>query len=116
MSNTPADVANEALLACGYDFVIGDLQEGTRPAQMLLQKYGQCLRQLTRAANWNFCRRQAPLLSLADATGTTQNVGTNVIPPWTYEYAYPIDAARIRFVPATSGSLKIGRASCRERV
>ena len=103
MSNLPADVANEALLACGFDFVIGDLTEGARPAQMLLQKYGQCLRQLTRAANWNFCRKQTPLLLLADATGQTLNVGTNVTPPWVYQYAYPIDAARVRFVPWNQG-------------
>jgi hypothetical protein len=105
VSNLPADVANEALLACGYDFVIGDLQEGTRPAQILLQKYGQCLRQLLRAANWNFCRKQTPLELLADATGQTLNVGQNVMRPWLYAYAYPIDAARVRFIPANPGNL-----------
>ena len=97
--NLPQDVANEALIATGVDFVIGDLQEGTRPAQILLQKYSQCLRQLLRAAHWNFSRKTAPLLLLADATGQTPNTPTNVIAPWTYSYALPIDCMKARWVP-----------------
>ncbi len=97
--NFPQDVANEALVACGFNFVIGNLQEGTRPAQILLQKYGQCLRQLLRSAHWNFARLQTPMTLLADATGQTPNVPTNTIAPWVYEYAIPIDCMKARFVP-----------------
>lgn len=99
---TPADICNQALDAIGRgaDIVIGDIEEGTREAKVLLRAYGQCLRQLLRTANWDFARKTAPLVLLADATGATQNVG-NIIsaPGWTYEYAYPIDCMRVRFVP-----------------
>lgn len=98
--NLPADVANQALDAAGIDFTIGDMEEGTRPAQVLLRAYGQNLRQLLRAANWNWARKQMPLVLLADATGQTPNVGSQVpMGEFIYEYSYPIDAAKIRFIP-----------------
>jgi hypothetical protein len=37
---------------------------------------------------------------LADASGNTPGVGTIVPFPWLYEYAYPIDCAKARFIPA----------------
>jgi len=99
MSNTPTDIANQALDAIGYPNAIGDLEEGTRPAQVLLRAYGQCLRQLLRCAHWDFARKTAPLTLLADATGNTEAVGTLVPVPWIYEYAYPTDCAKARFIP-----------------
>lgn len=97
--NLPQDIANQALDAAGVEFTIGDLEEGTRPAQVLLRAYGQCLRQLLRGANWNFARKQAPLTLLADASGQTPTVGNQVVSPWLYEYALPTDALKVRFVP-----------------
>lgn len=97
--NTPEDIANQALDAAAIDLVIGDMQEGTRQAQVVLRAYSQCLRQLLRAAHWDFARRQAPLVLLADATGQTPDVPTIVPAPWAYEYAYPIDCMKARFVP-----------------
>ena len=39
---------------------------------------------------------------VADATGQTPDVGTQVIAPWTYEYEYPIDCVKARFLPWNS--------------
>jgi hypothetical protein len=101
VANLPTDIANQALDAIGVEFTLGDIEEGTRPAQVLLRAYWQCLRQLLRAAHWDFARKQAPLSLLADATGNTPNVGTIVSAAgWTYEYQYPIDCMKARFVPA----------------
>lgn len=105
MSSLPADIANQALDAAGLNSTIGDLQEGSDSAQVLLRAYSQCLRQLLRAVHWNFARQQSPLLLLADATGQTPNVGTNVIAPWVYEYAYPINCVKARFVPWSPAGL-----------
>lgn len=99
MSGTPADVANQALDASGIDFSIGDLTEGTKPAQVLLRAYSQCLRQMLRAANWDFARTQMPLVLLGDATGNTVGVGTHVQEPFIYCYRYPIDCMKLRFIP-----------------
>ena len=97
--NLPEDLANRVLDAIGSEIVIGDMQEGTREAQVLLRSYGECLRQLLRAARWNFARKDAPLVLLADSSGQTPNVGTKVPQPWIYEYEYPIDCMKARFVP-----------------
>lgn len=99
MANTPTDVAQQSLDAIGSPVTIGDLEDGTRESQVLLRAYWQCLRQLLRAAHWNFARKQTPLVLLADATGQTPNVGTVVPAPWYYEYEYPIDCMKMRFVP-----------------
>jgi hypothetical protein len=95
----PADVANQALDAAGVDHTIGDLEEGTRPAQVILRAYPQVMRQLLRSAHWDWARKTAPLVLLGDATGQTPNVGTTVPIPWTYCYAYPIDCMKVRFIP-----------------
>lgn len=103
MSQLPADIGNLALDAAGVDFTIGDLEEGTKPAQVLLRAYGNCLRQLLRAAHWQFARAQLPLTLLGDATGQTANVGTLVQVPWTYCYLYPSDCMKLRFIPWNYG-------------
>lgn len=44
-------------------------------------------------------RQVAPLTMLGDASGQTPNVGTSVIAPWAYEYAYPSNCMKARFIP-----------------
>ena len=97
--NLPSDVAQEAIDASGTDYLLGDIEDGSRPAQLLLRKYQQCLQQLLRGCQWDFARRTAPLFLLADATGNTPNVGTLVPVPWVYEYALPNDCCKVRFIP-----------------
>jgi hypothetical protein len=98
--NLPTDIANQSLDACGLDFTLGDIEDGTRPAQVTLRHYNQCLRQLLRAAHWDMARKQVPLVLLADATGNTPNVGTIVADSaFLYQYQYPIDCMKVRFVP-----------------
>jgi hypothetical protein len=100
----PADVANQALDAAGIDYTIGDLEEGTRPAQVTLRAYGICLRQLLRACHWDFARVELPLTLLADASGQTANVGTIVPGGWGYLYLYPADCMKLRFIPWNDGN------------
>lgn len=99
-SLTPTGIANQAIDAIGWPNILGDIESGEAPAPIVLRAYGECLRQLLRAANWDFCRKQAPLTLLADASGNTPNVGTLVPQGFLYEYVYPTDAAKIRFIPA----------------
>lgn len=94
-----ADVMNQALRSIMWSEMVGDPQEGTYQAQVCLQFYGQCRQQLLRAAHWNFARKEGPMLLLADRTGQTPDVGTIVPGGWVYEYAYPHDALKARFVP-----------------
>ena len=103
MSWLPADVANQALDQSGVDFTLGDLEEGSKPAQVVLRQYGICLRQLLRAAHWQFARAQLPLTLLADASGQTPNVGSLVPIPWNFSYRYPDDCMLLRFIPWNYG-------------
>jgi hypothetical protein len=100
MANLPTDIANQALDAIAADFVLGDIEEGTKQADLLLRAYRQNLMQLLRAAHWDFARKTVPLVLLADSTGNTPNVGT-LVPPgqFVYEYEYPIDCMKARWVP-----------------
>lgn len=54
-----------------------------------------------RAAHWNSARKQAPMTLLRAAIGTPENPsGTLPTPPipWRYEYAWPNDCLKVRFV------------------
>jgi hypothetical protein len=107
----PADLANRALDALGVQATIGDLEEGTREARVLLRQYGPCMRQLFRGAHWAFARRQDQLVLLQDATGYTTQLqiannwpntvgpGTIGMRPWIYEYRWPPDCVAVRFCP-----------------
>ena len=95
----PADIVNRAYDALGTGIIIGSFDDGTTESEAARRIYGPQLRQLLRAANWAFARKRAPIQLLADATGVTPSVGTNVEPPWLYAYAWPIDGVRARWLP-----------------
>ena len=111
MSNLPSAIASQVLDCIGSEYTLGDISEGSREAQVILRAYGQCLRQLLRSANWAFARKESKLELLADATLITPTNGdqvTNVGAPivgnqvpsgYLYEYRYPPDAMKIRFIP-----------------
>ena len=103
MASDPTDMANLALDEIGIPFQLGDIEQGGREANVCNRAYNECLRQLLRAAPWAFARKQTTMQLLADASGATPNVSNVVVGgyanKWCYEYAYPIDCARIRYVP-----------------
>jgi hypothetical protein len=108
MAYEPTDVANQSLDAAGVDYTLGNLEDGSRPAQVTLRAYRTCLRQLLRACHWDFARKTSPLVLLADATTNTPNVGTLVPVPWIYSYAYPIDCVKARYIPWNQASQNPG--------
>ena len=99
-ANTPTDIARQAIDAIAIDYELGDIEQGGRVANVVLRAYSECRSQLLRGAPWDFARKQAPLTLLADGTGGTPNVGS-VVPgnQFVYEYSYPFDCARIRYIP-----------------
>lgn len=111
MSTSPVDLCNRSLDLIGNPVWISDINDGSKESTVALRHYGPAIRQLLRAAHWNFCRKRAPLTLLQDMTGqTTQEqinqgltptvgTGTPNMPPWAYEYAWPIDCVKARFVP-----------------
>ncbi len=100
MVNLPSDIGNQALDAIMWPITLGDIEDGSDEGRIIVRAYRNCLMQLLRAAHWNFARKTAPLTLLADASGNTAGVGTVVPNPWfIYEYAYPEDCAKVRFLP-----------------
>ena len=102
------DIVNRAADMSGCsDQTIGDIQQGTTLARIALRHYMPCLEQLHRAAYWNFTRKQAPMellgampgLGPPAPAGEQPLYGSRVIPPWCFEYAWPIDCIAARFVP-----------------
>jgi hypothetical protein len=100
-ANLPQDIGNQVIDAIGWQHDLGDLQEGSTEAKIILRSYSQCLRQLLRAAHWDFARKEAPLVLQADATGQTPGVGTIVPGAFAYSYQYPADCMKVRFIPWT---------------
>lgn len=99
----PEDIVNRALDALpGVRKTIGSMEsDGTLESEAARRIYGQVLRQLLRAANWDWARKRAPLMLLGDATGQSPGVTQYVEYPWIYAYAWPFDAVRARWLPWT---------------
>jgi len=99
VANLPADIINQALDAIGCEATIGELEEGTREAQVALRAYSQCIQQLLRAAHWDFARKEVPLIMAGDRTRQTPFMSELVPAPWAFSYLYPTDCLKVRFVP-----------------
>lgn len=101
---SPVDVANVSLDNIGARFSITSLNPPQPPpnAIVVARQYQIRIDALSRAAHWNCLRTQATLTLLKAAQGTPENPsGTTLsIPPvpWTYEYLYPPDCLKARFL------------------
>src|SRR5690349_17234784 len=92
------DVVNQALDEVGAP-EIPELYDGSKEARVALRHYGPTIRALLRSAHWNFARKMAPLDLAKDASNADGTVPTDVPQPWLYEYLYPQDCVKARFVP-----------------
>jgi hypothetical protein len=102
---SPTDLANRALMAAGANYRIGAIDGGGKVEEMVRDVYVPARQELLRAAHWNFARKQVDMAMIADARGEFPNImgqiETRVIRPWRFEYQYPIDCLKVRFVPQT---------------
>lgn len=96
------DLCNRALDILGVSNMIGDLQEGTTEAKVAVRNYVPVMQEVFRAVHWNCLRRRATLTLLQDASGqSAAPVGTGTVNMggWVYEYAWPSDCMKARYVP-----------------
>lgn len=98
-----ADVVNLALVRMGYPNVIGSIYEGSKAANAALAVYGQTRDEVMRGFEFGFTERSEVLTLLKQAPDTgyvPPATWSNLYPPvpYQYEYAYPLDAIRIRTV------------------
>jgi len=98
----PENIINQALISLGIPRRLGQLREGSDQAETMLEVYAPSMEELSRAALWNFSRRQVALTLLQDASRNSQppvGTGTPGMGLWLYEYAWPIDCLKARYVP-----------------
>jgi hypothetical protein len=97
----PVDVVNIALQEIGSQASISSFNDGSAEAVAAGILYQPKIDALHRAAHWNCARYQVALTLLKAAAGTTENAdGSGPVPPlpWLYEYAYPADCLKARFI------------------
>ena len=98
----PSEIVNRAMDALGCGIAIGSLDDGTPVTETARRTYGPMLRQLLRAAQWNFARVEGALQLLGSATGqdpSGQPISALVDPPWQFAYAWPVDGVAAIWVP-----------------
>lgn len=106
----PTEIANRALVAIAARATITDFVMEQSPEAKLMRTLFEPTRDaLLRAANWNFATKTAYLSLLRSAPGTPENPDNSATtwdpatmppPPWLYEYLYPSDCIRMRYIPA----------------
>lgn len=98
---SPVDIANLALAEGATRTLINGFPpiDNTPAAVSANLFYSPKTKSLLRGANWNFCRRQANLTLLRRAVNADGTVSTDPpSQPFQYEYLYPSDALKIRFI------------------
>lgn len=102
-----ANIGNQALISLGHPRVLGSLRDGSKEANAILEVYAPSVEEISRAAHWNALRRQANLTLLNYQNGATYPAagsGTPGMGQWIYEYAWPIDCMKARYVPYNNGA------------
>jgi hypothetical protein len=106
---SPTDLVNIALDQIGAEATVTNISPpappGSRAAEVAARNYQTQVDATFRSAHWNCARLQATLTLLRAAQGTPENPNGTTLPlpplPYLYEYAYPSDALKIRFVIPT---------------
>lgn len=98
-TNSAVHVVNQALDAIGAK-TISEMRDGSKEANVALRHYGPRMRDLLRATHWNFARKDFRMALAKDRNNTDGTVPTDVPRPWRYEYLYPQDCIKVRWVPS----------------
>lgn len=103
---TTVDIVNQALQAFGSRTTVQSLTENSNEAIQANLILTRTRDALIRMAPWNCVTKYANLTYVSSQAGTPENPnqGPNVwVPglpaiPWTYEYQYPVDCCRFRYI------------------
>lgn len=89
------DICNMALSDCAARATITDLNDGSPAANACKLWYDRMRRSLLRTAHWGFARTQNSMSQIGDL------VPDNTSPyPWLWQYLYPADCIRFRYILA----------------
>lgn len=97
----PVDVCNLGLAEIGNRIQIASFNDGTAASKTAALFYTPKMQMLSRSANWDSFRAQIPL-TLLKATVVNGQLSNYPPPqPWAYEYAWPSDCLKARFIQPT---------------
>jgi hypothetical protein len=99
MAESDVSICNKALGHVGTRSTIASLAEKSNEAIQCALYYESTRDSILRAEHWNFAGFQQPLTMLA-------SLATSPIPPspWQFEYAYPSDCLKCRYILPIMGS------------
>jgi hypothetical protein len=107
---SPADLANLALVRMGYKLRVGSLYDGSAAAKKILDVYAQTRDELLRNLEPPFSQRNVAANLLKQAPAIIGGFGyippavwnpvTNPPLPWLFSYTYPADALKVRAIKA----------------
>lgn len=102
IAGSPTSLCQQSLLMIGARTSITSVfpSDGSTEANTCNILYAPVITNLLRSAHWAFARKQiaATQLKALYVNGVLQT-GTNAPPtPWFYEYAYPADCLKVRFI------------------
>lgn len=88
MANSMINIVNMSLDAIGYSKHISEFYEGSPAARVALEVFAQTRDELIQSGDWTFAFAEVNL-----------NLnGQLPVSPWAYEYSYPPDCVRIRYI------------------
>lgn len=105
---SPCDVVNEALDQIGARATVSSFSDPSPAAQAASRVYTPKVQMILRAANWNCARKQ---VFLTELKSLYINGALSVNPPpqpFLFEYLYPSDCLKVRFVPQVLGNQATG--------
>lgn len=86
------DICNRALGAIGARATISSLNDPVQAAIQCKLNYAAMRKMLLRSAHWGFARRQVALAQIGSLSAGTAPY------PWLYEYSYPSDCLKVRYL------------------
>lgn len=104
MAATDVSITNRSLLSIGARAQVSSINpsDGSTEGDAAATLFVPTFEALARSANWNCLRQQITLSLLAAAQGTPENPQGTSLPipptPWLYQYAYPSDCLKIRYI------------------
>jgi hypothetical protein len=100
----PIDVVRVALSEIGQQISIQNFSDTSPAGTTARLQYDPKIRTLLRAANWGFARAQIPLTLWKSATVNGVASGNPPPAPYLYEYEYPNDCLKLRFLLPTANA------------
>lgn len=105
---SPVSIINESLSEIGQQVQINSFDDNTPAARAASILYTPKLQMLSRVAPWDKLRAQIALTQLKATVINGVTTGNPPPSPWNFEYAYPSDCLKARFIQPSPDPVAAG--------